>query len=95
VGQLHYGSPPSIFDIPDRDLTHIEIVVLAKLRRNEPFAMSVELEEGGRASLWISVNSDLQFIFGPGSHSINREWLEQLIDSANTTSGMRITPETT
>lgn len=93
LGQLLYGSPPVAFELPDRTLSHVEIVVLAKLRRNEPFALSIDLDDGGRASLWISVNSDLQFLFGPGKHEINRTWLEQLVDSANTTGGMRILPE--
>ena len=93
MGLLLYGSPPARFEIDDRALAHVEIVVLAKLRRNEPFALSIDREDGGRTSLWISVNSDLQFEFGSNSNAINREWLERLIDSANSTAGMRLLPE--
>ena len=93
MGQLLYGSPPETFEIDDRTLAHIEMVVLAKLRRNESFALSFDSEDGARTALWLSPSSTLRFSFGAGSHEINRAWLELLLDSANTTAGMRIVAE--
>jgi hypothetical protein len=94
MGQLLYGSPPASFELEDRTLAHVEIVTLAKLRRNESFALSLDLPDGGRATIWIGTNSILQFRFVGPRHEINRAWLEELIDSANTAAGMRIVPET-
>ena len=94
MGQLHYGSPPATYEIDDRTLAHVELVVLAKLRRNESFALTLDAEKGeGRSTLWINASSTLRFDFSAQSHDINRVWLDELIDSANTTLGMRIVPE--
>ncbi|WP_127792195.1 hypothetical protein [Agromyces sp. LHK192] len=93
MGHLHYGSPPASFELPDRTLAHVEFVVLAKLRRKESFALSVESEGGGRQQVWINPAATLRFEFDGAVSDINRLWLEELIDSANGASGMRIVPE--
>ena len=93
MGSLHYGSPPATFEIDDRTLAHVELVVLAKLRRNESFALSLDVPAGGRTTIWINSAATLRFEFESATHEINREWLEELIDSANTTVGMRVLPE--
>ena len=94
MGQLHYGSPPATYEIDDRTLAHVELVVLAKLRRHESFALSLDAAKGdGRSTIWINDASTLRFDFETTSHEINRVWLDDLIDSANTTLGMRIVPE--
>ena len=93
MGSLHYGSPPATFDIDDRTLAHVELVVLAKLRRNESFALSIDGAKGARQTLWINAGSTLRFELGSAVTEINRVWLDELIDSANTTTGMRILPE--
>ena len=95
MGLLMYGSPPESFDLDDRTLAHVEIVTLAKLRRNESFGLSIERADGGRSTVWVSPSSTLQFRFDSATHEINRQWLDELIDSANTTAGMRIVPEPT
>ncbi|MDR5699276.1 DUF7882 family protein [Agromyces aerolatus] len=93
MGHLHYGSPPTSFALPDRTLAHIEFVVLAKLRRNESFALSIDEPSGGRQQIWINTAATLRFEFEGPVSDINRVWLEELIDSANAAAGMRITPE--
>ncbi len=93
MAQFLYGSPPESFELDDRTLAHIEIVVLAKLRRQEAFAFSLERADGGRSTLWIGTNSTLQFRFDGGEQEINRVWLEALIDSANSPAGLKILPE--
>jgi hypothetical protein len=93
MGHLHYGSPPTSFALPDRTLAHIEFVVLAKLRRNESFALSIDEPSGGRQQIWINTAATLRFEFEGPVSDINRAWLEELIDSANAASGLRITPE--
>jgi hypothetical protein len=93
MGSLHYGSPPATFEIDDRSLAHVELVVLAKLRRNENFALTLDAGTGGRSTIWVNAASTLRFDFDVASHEINRQWLDELIDSANTTTGMRVVPE--
>jgi len=93
MGHFLYGTPPEQFELDDRTLAHVEIVMLAKLRRNENFAFVLDYPSGGRSTLWVSTHSALQFRLDDHSHEINREWLEVLIDSANSPGGLRITPE--
>ena len=93
MGQLLYGSPPVTFEFDDRALAHIELVTLAKLRRNEHFAFSIDTPDDGRTTIWIGTSIPLQFRFGVARHEINRQWLDVLLDSANSTTGMRFTPE--
>jgi hypothetical protein len=81
------------FELDDRTLAHVEIVVLAKLRRSESFAFSIPGKADARTSLWISPSSDLQFEYTKASQAINRAWLEVLIESANTPQGLRLTAE--
>lgn len=95
MGLLHYGSPPESFEIDDRALTHVELVVVAKLRRGESFALTVDRDGGGRDTLWIASAATLRFSIDEPASEINREWLEALMDSANTTAGLKITPEPT
>jgi hypothetical protein len=92
MGSLHYGSPPASFPLPDRTLAHVEFVVLAKLRRGESFALLLT-ESGGPQRVWISPSTTLRFEFEQSVSDINRAWLEALIDTANSTGGMRIVPE--
>lgn len=94
MGQLLYGLPPVVFEFDDRALAHIELVTLAKLRRNEHFAFSIDSGDGdGRTTIWLGTNIPLQFRFESSRHEINRVWLDELLDSANSTAGMRYTPE--
>ena len=95
MGSLHYGSPPATFTIDDRTLVHVELVVLAKLRRNESFALTIDEAKGGRSTIWLNASSTLRFEFSAADAGaeINRGWLDELIDSANTTVGMKIVPE--
>lgn len=93
MGSLHYGSPPATFELDDRTLAHVELVVLAKLRRNESFALSIDEPKGRRSTIWVNAASTLRFEFGSEIAEINREWLDLLIDSANTTTGMRVVAE--
>ena len=92
MGFLHYGSPPASFSLTDRTLAHVEFVVLAKLRRGESFALLVE-EASGPQRVWISPSATLRFQYEQAVADINRAWLEALIDTANSTGGMRILAE--
>jgi hypothetical protein len=92
MGHLRYGSPVQTYEIEDRTLAHVEIVTLAKLRRGEPFALTVPRPTGGRSTLWINAASILVFELDGDPGPIDRAWLETLIDAANGASGLRLPP---
>jgi hypothetical protein len=103
LGVFRYGVAPAI-TIEDRLLKHLQAVMVAKLRRRENFAFNWDEEPGigedlmhenGRhGSVWISDSSSLYFQYdGPRVGALNRVWLEELMQSANTNSGLRAVPE--
>lgn len=97
MGYLLYGRPAEEIEIDDRTLAHVKIVVLAKLRRNEPFALSFEHDANdgaGRSTIWMHPAIPLRFKFlGSRQPVINRAWLETLVVSANSVDGLRLVPE--
>jgi hypothetical protein len=97
VGELLYGSPPERVQIDDRTLTHVRAVCMAKLRRNEPFAINLDYDPehgGGRITLWLSPASTLAFRFDGGRRpAVNRAWLDALMLSANSPDGLRLLEE--
>lgn len=95
MGQLIYGNSSDSFELDDRLLAHIEIVSLAKLRRNESFALVLPGSATSRTTLWVSPVTALQFRLTQGAHDIDREWLDQLIEGANSPAGLRVEPKAT
>jgi hypothetical protein len=94
VGTLHYGSPATGFALDDRTLAHIELVMMAKLRRQESFAFAITDEKTQlRQAVWISPVTALRFEYDAPMPEINRLWLQDLVDTANSSGGLRIVPE--
>lgn len=84
-------------EIEDRALTHLQLVMTAKLRRAEPFPFSWREDTsvgGGRTTVWVQPGSSLVFkYFGSRQPSINRAWVEALAFTANAPSGLYLVPE--
>ncbi len=96
MGQIVYASTfEARFD--DRVLAHLQIVIMAKLRRQESFSFSWTNPRdngSGRTSLWLHPTIPLVFSFhGNRPPTINRAWIESLMASANSASGLRVLPE--
>ena len=90
MGTLIYGT----FDIgvDDRLLTHLQIVIVNKLRHNEPVLVSWLDDPSigdGRSAMWVSPYVPLYFKFlGSRVPAIDRDWLTRLTDSSNSASGL-------
>jgi hypothetical protein len=94
VGILHYGSTPASFSVDDRTLAHIELVILAKLRRRESLSLALNDETTShRQAMWISPDVTLRFEYHGPMPEINRTWLQELVDTANSPGGLRLVPE--
>ncbi|MET3769239.1 hypothetical protein ABIB15_001930 [Marisediminicola sp. UYEF4] len=97
MGVLLYGSHGMEIDIDDRALAHLQIVITSKLRRNERFLFSWtnSLTVGsGRSSVWMDPGIPLYFrYFHSGASAINRAWIDALMESANSVSGLQFTSE--
>lgn len=98
MGTLTYDSKLTA-TIDDRILAHLQIVIWAKLRRGEQFSFTwTESSRSGygRTSVWLSPNISLSFeYFGGKPAIINKQWIAVLTKSANSASGLQLTPEPT
>ncbi len=92
MGTLLYGSPGTEVNFDDRALMHLQIVITAKLRRHEGFVFSwtnAPDAGSGRSSIWLYPAIPLYFrYFGSRVPSINREWIDALMQLANSGSGL-------
>ncbi len=98
MGALIYGAKPLRLPMEDRLLAHLQLVIVTKFRRNEPFLLSwnrSQDEGGGRGSLWLHPSVPIQFEFsGNRRPALNRTWLEQLTLQTATATGLELsTPE--
>ena len=83
------------FDIDDRTMAHLRVVVMNKLRRGESFMFDITMHDGsGRRSFWMHPSIPIQFHFyGKRAVHINKAWVEELMDAAGSANGLTITHE--
>ena len=95
MGKFIYGTAAASFEIDDRALAHLRIVIMNKLRRSEPFMFDLVMGDGsGRRSFWMSPAVPIHFqFFGSRAPRINRFWVEELMAAASGPNGLGITPE--
>lgn len=96
VGALIYGNPTWRIEFDDRVLAHLQIAVMTKIRRNEGFQMSWSNDHAstGRTSIWMHPSIPLMFQFnGSRDASINRSWIDLLLQSASSSGGLQVIPE--
>jgi hypothetical protein len=84
MGKIFYDGD-GILEIPDRTLQHLQLAIVAKLRRQEHFTLTwVGDRDAGPNVVWISPHIPLRFKFdGPLTKKLNRDWIEAMIVSAN------------
>ena len=84
-------------DFDDRTLAHLQLVIGTKLRRGEPFHFTWThdpMEGGGRTSIWIHPGAQLVYTFSSRRRQeLNRSWMDALMSSANSASGMYLLRE--
>lgn len=96
MGKLIYDGVQKT-DIEDRALTHLQLVMTAKLRRGEPFAFTWKEDAstgGGRTTVWVHAQSSLAFKYaGSRPPAVNRAWVDALAYTANAPTGLYLVPE--
>ncbi len=93
MGSLIYSQAGVEVTFDDRALAHLQIVMAAKLRRQEGFFFSWRAEDTQRRSIWIHPAIPIQFVIDEAKVEINRAWLEKLSLSANSPQGLQLTDE--
>jgi hypothetical protein len=95
MGTLTYDVVSKV-EFDDRTLIHLQIVIGSKLRRGESFSLSwtKEPQGTGRTTIWMHPSIPLVYEFRDGkTPPINREWLNALMETANSPTGLRLVPE--
>ncbi|MEA9985708.1 MULTISPECIES: ATP-dependent DNA ligase [Subtercola] len=95
MGMLTYGSPGTDLHFDDRLLAHLQAVITAKLRRDEKFGFTCSAGDGGGyVSVWVHPAIPLVFRFdGAERPTLNRAWIEALMQSANSGGGLSAVAE--
>jgi hypothetical protein len=97
VGTLYYGDSGTPIGIEDRALAHVKIAITTKLRRAESFTLSwihPEDQTRGRSTIWLHPSIPLRFVFdSPDAPELSRDWVEELMRSANSTGGVMLVGE--
>lgn len=95
MGTLRYDGES--YELDDRTLFHVQIAISTKLRRGENFFLSwlVPLERGsGRHTIWVDNGVPLHIYYsGSRQPSVNRDWVEALVNSGAHGVGMLVGPE--
>lgn len=96
MGNLYYGV--HTFSLDDRVLAHLQVVITLKLRRGEHFFLSWRGDSSvgrKRASVWIDNGIPILCEYDGGrAPAINRTWITELAEAANSSFGLMITDET-
>ena len=95
MGTLFYAG--EAIPMEDRTLAHLKVAIVTKLRRGESFTLSWKHADdavGGRTTIWMHETIPLRFEFlDPEPPELHREWIEEILRSANTTGGIQLTQE--
>ena len=97
MGTIYYGGSATPIHIDDRALAHLKVVVATKLRRGESFTLTWKHPDDqprGRSTIWLHPSIPLRFVFDdPETIDLSREWLEELAQTANSSSGITLVAE--
>ena len=95
MGTLFYAD--QAIEMDDRTLAHLKVAVVTKLRRGESFTLSwvhADDQPAGRTTIWMHESIPLRFEFAEtAAPALHREWIEEILRSANTTGGIQLTAE--
>jgi hypothetical protein len=96
MGRLFYDSSLEA-DFDDRVLAHLQIVIGAKLSRNDSFYFSWKDSTAigdGRTSIWMHPSIPLRFKYHGGRPpAVNPTWIRQLLADSHTPAGLHISDE--
>jgi hypothetical protein len=96
MGTLTYDVVSKV-NFEDRALAHLQVVIATKLRRGESFNFSWVKDPSvgsGRTTIWMHPAIPLVYDFDGSRHpSLNRDWIDDLMTTANSTTGLVLVPE--
>ena len=96
MGRFIYDSAVKV-DFEDRLLAHLQLVIGAKMRRGESFHFTWKDDAtigDGRITVWVHPRCSIVYKFyGSRKPRINRAWVDALLYTANSPTGLYAVPE--
>ncbi|WP_149084202.1 MULTISPECIES: DUF7882 family protein [Microbacterium] len=89
MGTLTYANAAPI-EVDDELLAHLRAATVTKLRRNEPFALTVQTGADRAETLWIHASIPIRFVV-EGTVALHRPLLARLMRAAGSTGGLDLT----
>lgn len=87
---MHYGADQAGISIDDETLAHVAAVVVAKLRRREPFLLTTA-STGGREAVWVHEASALRWAYETREAiTLDKARLEAMVRDTNRPSGLTV-----
>lgn len=81
MGTLHYGQ--AAFEVDDDTLRHFSAVMVAKLRRKEPFLALVRVDDDGLERVWLHTSADIRIETLPATEGLDQQRLHHMMSQAN------------
>lgn len=97
MGSIFYGEMDHAIHVDDAVLSHLKVVIVTKLRRQESFTLSWTHPEGepeGRSTIWLHPAIPLRFMFDSAeAPPLKPEWITAMANSVNSTGGITVLSE--
>lgn len=90
MGTLTYANLAEPIEIDDELLAHLRAATVTKLRRNEPFALTVQTGADRTETLWIHASIPIRFVVETPV-TLQRPLLARLMQAAGSTGGLDLT----
>ncbi|AXL10941.1 hypothetical protein DXT68_01365 [Microbacterium foliorum] len=92
MGYLTYGNTAERIEIDDQTLTHLRMVAMTKLRRNESFPLTLEMADGVIETLWVHASIPLRIAMDRPC-AIDRDMVTAMMHAAGSAGGLDLTRE--
>lgn len=94
MGSLFYGASRLEIKVDDTTLAMMQRIIVSKMRRNEPFAITWDDDDSigdGLSSVWVAPTTELHFKFESGTFpAIDPAELDRMSQQSSTPSGLRL-----
>lgn len=88
-------TPDSSYDIDDRILAHLRVVMMNKLRRGEGFMLQLPTAGGGRSSIWVRPKmAPLIQLYGGRAPQLDRDLIKEMMSKASDYDGLTLSSRT-
>lgn len=90
MGHLKYGNTETSIEVDDALLTHLRLVIVTKLRRNESFPLTLAIGDGLVETLWVHASIPLRFVMDEET-DLDRALVIAMMNAASSAGGLDLT----